>query len=241
MILVWGSIDKLRNWYPYALKFGIKRKVAMLYKAGLILACIIILSACSRDSDPKQNAAAATQTVPEEAKKEDEGLKIEVPVKIFGLALDQKLEKKLPVCTFQEIGDAKRVCWVDKPFKGLLGTLQFPSNTLPSWAAYSSIQLKLNPDGSPGRIEVQGRSDCHRKFLETVTSIRLKFGPPDSISDSSEQYPKAAWEKDEVRIVTSVINDELCLTKFTSPKAWAAQVEHINQMKKKEASRPLTP
>lgn len=211
----------------------------MVYKVSFFVVSIALLGACSQESNSLDSGALANQNVPN--KGEVEVIKIEVPVKIFGLALDQKLEKKIPVCTFQEIGDSRRLCWVDKPFKGVLGTLQFPKHSLPAWAEYSAISLELNPDGSPGHIEVKGSSDCHQIFLDAVNSIRMKFGAPDSVSDLSGQYPKAVWEKNEVRIVSTVFKDDLCITKFSSPKAWAAHIEYVNQMKKKEASRPLTP
>lgn len=171
-------------------------------------------------------------------------------VTVFGYPLGGKMSPPKRECTTDEITSAARsICWLGETFVhdngAKSGTVLLPNeDSLPAWAAYGSMSMRFSKEGMLDEITVTSRkskSELQSIAIEIAQSITARFGSPSraNLLKGSSQYT-AEWPRSDLHIGLSCLVSR-CTATFTSPKAQADFERWVDERKKAEKARPVSP
>jgi hypothetical protein len=163
------------------------------------------------------------------------------PVLIFGLPLGGVWAANPKICPFNT-DNARQFCWVGKPFLpkdgGKYGTIHFPNtDALPEWAAYASFTLSLTKSRVIESVSVETIDARDKNNI--AKSISTRFGAPKSQSLNRTDLAIADWVAAGVSV--NLMCADKCQIIFRSTEAQIQHEKYINDGKKRDANRPLTP
>ncbi len=163
-------------------------------------------------------------------------------VTTFGLPLGGKLPYRLKVCS-ANTETAKEVCWEKAPLVQQgdpTGGIRMPNpDNLPKWAAYGEFWLWQTNQGILNELTVRVGS-VDTKAIET--SISSRFGAPtykNTIAGHNRSTYYVNWERSDIEIKMTC--GEFCDLHFISAALARARGEIFNEMRKKDAARPVAP
>lgn len=200
---------------------ALNQKKSYLFKGGMLKIVTLLAIAASGMA----NAAGANSPVP-----------------LLGLSLGGKFPQ-IKVCSFNQIGSDKTMCWVDQPFvyKGQKsGTVNLPnSDARPKWAAHAGFHITLNKSGELDKLDVRSANADTRE--EIMKSLEARFGLPTTVTPLSERIQSAEWKKPPVFIRMLCSYSIGCKVEFSSVQAYASLQSELSARAAKDSARPISP
>lgn len=160
------------------------------------------------------------------------------PVTVLGLPLGGKLKMPIRQCKISDLGkETKSLCWVDAPraYKNTRsGMVLVPGqDARPSWAANALFSIRVHTDGTLEKIEVERFSQENDEVIRT--SVSARWGSPTRLGNST-----AEWKRPEI-YVSILCYDRKCKTEFLSPDSYKEWMRELDDRKRKDAARPVSP
>lgn len=161
---------------------------------------------------------------------------------IFDLPLGGK-----PKIAKRCVGDSlsvKALCWLSPPFipptGHKLGTVLVPgADKRPMWASSSVFNFTIAADGTLEKLEVSEPS--HERRGEIATSIRSRFGLPQTVTNVPEsQIHAAQWVAKDAVVDLLCAPETGCKVTFSTPEAEAGRLAEV-AARQKEKGRAVGP
>ena len=139
--------------------------------------------------------------------------------------------------------NAKKPCWIDKPFfhktaGTTSGYVYFPdSDARPRWADHAMFSLVLDKMSTVQEIKVNTYAPAER--FEIAQFISNRFGKPVTDRLRSSDSMVAHWRTSEGTVQLRCHNE--CWVEFRTPQAQAVREARQNMQQNSDAARPIVP
>ena len=165
-------------------------------------------------------------------------------VTVLGIPLGGKLPYQVKICPSNADG-LKEFCWTEKPgpvenggdVKG--GYLRVPnSDALPKWAVNGKFWVYVSKEGEFNGLNVYIDYAIDGRTIEQ--SITQRFGLP-AKTTTTRSGLQSYWDRPNDIQIDLECGEGYCTVRFRSLRVVRGYKEHEAEIRKKDASRPVSP